>query len=132
MSANSKHFYFDYKDGKYGYNTNPNRGADTFVPFKDFGNLQFESASKSLVVGNYIVSNAIFYNTKELGTPPYLTCSFSEENGGTCKLLASTEVAHDSRMLLYSRLYFITVNKGTATISDAVNGRYISNIMSIQ
>ena len=34
MVANSNHFYFDYKDGKYGYNTNPNRGADTFVPFK--------------------------------------------------------------------------------------------------
>lgn len=27
-------FYFDYKDGKYGYNTDPSRGADTFVPFK--------------------------------------------------------------------------------------------------
>lgn len=34
LVANSNHFYFDYKDGKYGYNTNPNRGADTFVPFK--------------------------------------------------------------------------------------------------
>ena len=35
LVANSKHFYFDYKDGKYGYNTNPNRGADTFVPFSN-------------------------------------------------------------------------------------------------
>ena len=34
LVANSKHFYFDYKNGKYGFNTNPNRGADTFVPFK--------------------------------------------------------------------------------------------------
>lgn len=24
---------FDYQNGKYGYNTNPNRGADTFHPF---------------------------------------------------------------------------------------------------
>lgn len=40
MIANSKHFYFDYKNGKYGYNTNPNRGADTFVPFKN-GSLWF-------------------------------------------------------------------------------------------
>ena len=94
--------------------------------------MQFESASKSLVVGNYIVSNAIYYNTKNLGEPPYLTCSFSEENGGTCNLLAHSEIAQDSNMLLYSRLYFITVNKGTATISDAVKGRYTSNIMSIQ
>ena len=35
MIANSNHFYFDYKNGKYGYNTNPNRGADTFVPFSN-------------------------------------------------------------------------------------------------
>ena len=41
MVANSNHFYFDYKNGKYGFNTNPNRGADTFVPFKK-GKLLFE------------------------------------------------------------------------------------------
>ena len=35
LVANSNHFYFDYKNGKYGYNTNPNRGADTFVPFSN-------------------------------------------------------------------------------------------------
>ena len=35
LSANNNHFYFDYKDGKYGYNTDPNRGADTFVPFRN-------------------------------------------------------------------------------------------------
>lgn len=33
LSANSKAFIFDYHDGKYGFNTNPNRGADTFTPF---------------------------------------------------------------------------------------------------
>lgn len=34
LVANSNHFYFDYKDGKYGFNTDSSRGADTFVPFK--------------------------------------------------------------------------------------------------
>ena len=33
LTANSKQFYFDYKDGKYGFNTSSTRGADTFVPF---------------------------------------------------------------------------------------------------
>lgn len=33
LSANNKHFYFDYHDGKYGYNTSAERGADTFSPF---------------------------------------------------------------------------------------------------
>lgn len=37
LIANSNHFYFDYKDGKYGYNTSPNRGADTFFPFSVLG-----------------------------------------------------------------------------------------------
>lgn len=47
LVANSKHFYFDYKNGKYGYNTNPNRGADTFVPFKDGGISEFTFNSTS-------------------------------------------------------------------------------------
>ena len=34
LSANNNEFYFDYQNGKYGYNTDPNRGADTFNPFK--------------------------------------------------------------------------------------------------
>jgi hypothetical protein len=33
LSANNNEFYFDYQNGKYGYNTDPNRGADTFNPF---------------------------------------------------------------------------------------------------
>ena len=33
LTANENKFYFDYKDGKYGFNTDPNRGADTFNPF---------------------------------------------------------------------------------------------------
>lgn len=33
LKANSKQVYMDYHDGKYGINTDPNRGADTFIPF---------------------------------------------------------------------------------------------------
>lgn len=33
LVANNNHFYFDYHDGKYGYNTSSRRGADTFRPF---------------------------------------------------------------------------------------------------
>lgn len=35
---NSEVFYPDYQDGKYGFNTDPNRGADTFNPFKSSAN----------------------------------------------------------------------------------------------
>lgn len=54
LVANSKHFYFDYKDGKYGYNTNPNRGADTFVPFKS----SYETISNLTGNGTSITKSA--------------------------------------------------------------------------
>lgn len=33
LTANNNEIYMDYKNGKYGYNTSANRGADTFHPF---------------------------------------------------------------------------------------------------
>ena len=33
LKANNNEIYMDYKNGKYGYNTSSNRGADTFHPF---------------------------------------------------------------------------------------------------
>lgn len=35
LTANGNKFYFDFKNGKYGYNTDPGRGADTFSPFRE-------------------------------------------------------------------------------------------------
>lgn len=35
LKANNNQIYMDYHDGKYGINTDPNRGADTFLPFND-------------------------------------------------------------------------------------------------
>ena len=35
LTANNRRIYMDYKNGKYGYNTSANRGADTFFPFSD-------------------------------------------------------------------------------------------------
>lgn len=36
LTANNKQIYMDYQNGKYGINTDPERGADTFIPFKGF------------------------------------------------------------------------------------------------
>lgn len=41
LIANANHFYFDYKDGKYGYNTSETRGADTFVPFSEGAEIHY-------------------------------------------------------------------------------------------
>lgn len=35
LTANGNRIYMDYKNGKYGYNTSPTRGADTFTPFRE-------------------------------------------------------------------------------------------------
>lgn len=35
LTANNQRIYMDYKYGKYGINTSANRGADTFIPFKN-------------------------------------------------------------------------------------------------
>ena len=36
LTVNGTKFYFDYQDGKYGYNTSASRGASTFSPFGNF------------------------------------------------------------------------------------------------
>ena len=35
VASDGHKLYFDSKNGKYGYNTSPNRGADTFHPFSN-------------------------------------------------------------------------------------------------
>ena len=54
LTANNTKLYFDYKDGKYGYNTDPNRGADTFNPFKsDSGGNEFNNLTTvTHILGN--------------------------------------------------------------------------------
>jgi hypothetical protein len=37
FTANNVPFYFDYQNGEYGWNSSPQRGADTFHPFKRMG-----------------------------------------------------------------------------------------------
>ena len=34
LTANGSQLCMDYHDGKYGVNTDPERGADTFIPFR--------------------------------------------------------------------------------------------------
>lgn len=44
LSANGNRFYFDYQNGRYGYNTDPARGADTFSPFNQEPDIKTVSA----------------------------------------------------------------------------------------
>ena len=40
LTANGSQLCMDYHDGKYGINTDPNRGADTFIPFHSGDNVK--------------------------------------------------------------------------------------------
>ena len=52
LKANSKQVYMDYHDGKYGINTDPNRGADTFIPFHS-GDFVFCGGSQQILRTNW-------------------------------------------------------------------------------
>lgn len=45
LTANGNRIYLDYKDGKYGYNTDAKRGADTFSPFSTGGGSEYNNFS---------------------------------------------------------------------------------------
>lgn len=49
LSIGNGRIYLDYQDGKYGVNTDPDRGADTFSPFKS---------------GTDVLENAIFIDSE--------------------------------------------------------------------
>ena len=49
LQVNSNTFYFDYQDGKWGFNTSSNRGADTFHPFNST-NLTIEDIEISATI----------------------------------------------------------------------------------
>ena len=66
-------FYPDIQDGKYGFNTDPNRGADTFIPFSN-GNYYYRAFKGSDPVENrkdtLKVNTGVFfayYNGEEFG-----------------------------------------------------------------
>ena len=66
LVANGKNFYFDYKNGKYGYNTSSSRGADTFVPFSG-GNIEVLEFYTNMPAGTAITTGA-YPNFKTVGT----------------------------------------------------------------
>lgn len=53
LTANNKPIYLDYHDGKYGYNTDPNRGADTFNPFSN------GVGGGSIFIGTYTTTTTV-------------------------------------------------------------------------
>ena len=77
FTANGNRLYMDYKNGKYGYNTSANRGADTFHPFKrELELVGTYSANTTVNVSSYGASSA-----SEFLLVPYTGASGSGSGG---------------------------------------------------
>ena len=53
MTANGSQLCMDYHDGKYGVNTDPERGADTFIPFKSNAGLSIVKEQNGWITNAY-------------------------------------------------------------------------------
>ena len=64
LTANGTRIYLDYKDGKYGYNTDAKRGADTFNPFNSGGS-EWELVTDNITPPDYtyVVGTIFEYNS---------------------------------------------------------------------
>lgn len=87
LVANGSQLYMDYHDGKYGVNTDPERGADTFIPFRSISSIKVQTkliqTSKSwydwtvnLVIDDVVVASY----THSIGTHAVYTC-YSPDGG---------------------------------------------------
>lgn len=87
LVANGSQLYMDYHDGKYGVNTDPKRGADTFIPFRSISSIKVQTkliqTSKSwydwtvnLVIDDVVVASY----THSIGTHAVYT-NYSPDGG---------------------------------------------------
>ena len=103
LTANNNKFYFDYQDGKYGFNTDPNRGADTFSPF---------SSGVNEIAFGWNGSNYGCGIIKKDGTTLGGTVSATTLNGNYVSLNISTQYKEG------------TTYKGSITFTALVAGNY--------
>lgn len=116
-------FYSDIKDGKRGFNTDPNRGADTFFPFSNVG---------WSFVANWIsckiINDLTYYAPNDYNSD---MCSLSDANliinkSGTLKVDSGvlTQIRYETKFILY-------IND-VVKISNSNTGSYSNNVYSEQ
>lgn len=109
LTANAKHFYFDYKDGKYGYNTSELRGADTFTPFKSGLTLIKQEGN---IASSQSMSQITYYDTISISSITMdLNTSFNNCPGATVLIIGYSDKSN--------------LTNGTTILSytGAINGR---------
>lgn len=148
LTANSKPIYLDYHDGKYGYNTDPERGADTFNPFNNGGNRSifklgalggtfdlsdYVGYENFTVADNFFIQVSSFssYGTSaSAGISDWDGTSFSAEasySGGSISNLLSYDASTGVLTTKYTGTGTLSVSATTATGHNGGTNRSSSN-----
>ena len=86
LQIDGEDVYLDYQDGKYGINTDPKRGADTFIPFRS-NNVEDDSNNSN----NKISNNYIFNWNGTFG-------------GGTSSVTSHISIPNNSQKLIIKNI----------------------------
>lgn len=130
VNDDSVPFIFDYKDGKYGYNTSEERGADTFHPFSSGGTAYkikmggvYYALGKYWNTGTGALTTYSNWNAYTLGIPNGATKvhidNWVDDGYNTCNWFA-TQVSSGNG---YSNMG--TLSQGSNTINIPSNVSYV-------
>ena len=118
LVANSKHFYFDYNNGKYGYNTNPNRGADTFVPF---------SSLEKLFNPDYRYDTTIDWSTRKTFTLDFIPSFIfiKDDNGSNGQGIEFYDIKNNINLHFW-HLEPFRITEGKPSIIESINDNIVT------
>lgn len=119
MQINGKTVYLDEKDGKYGFNTDPERGADTFIPFRNNDNENYQLSNyfgkfSSYIAGYYYVKSfcGIVNNLNKVILHNFTISSMkSETNNPPNAYLEISLRDKDNKMICKITNHLISTNK---------------------
>jgi hypothetical protein len=131
LVANENTMYMDYHDGKYGVNTSPTRGADTFIPFND-GKVYVHSGGSSVTFTSPVSGQIYCYLTSVANEIAWygeasvsITNNLSINGTVVCNCSGSNGDGSRHAGVRKTNSYSGTVNEGdTITITRGGNGNY--------
>lgn len=116
LTANGSQLCMDYHDGKYGVNTDPERGADTFIPFKASTPYAFLSFYDYSSTPNRTKLNVIAYSEFECDSN-----ILTVKEAGTYRILCPVMYFRGLYVWINDKIVFSCGNLGTIDKSVALN-----------
>lgn len=104
LTANGSQLCMDYHDGKYGVNTDPQRGADTFIPFHS------DCDMKAIVTFTSNANNPAGYTTIYKGEDELQSISFGYNASGVKIGLGFLKFAYNNGTAIITALCDCIVN----------------------